>query len=440
LTINSNPFTIYEKILNNALEVPEFIEKGHNFMQLTLRLAWRNVWRQRRRTFIIALAMGVMMSLLVLYDGLIGGFEQAIYGNAIQLLGGNIQAHAPGYNEKVGRKPLLALADPDALIRTAESHADVVAASKRINTGGVVTNREGAFSVSIIGVETEKEILVSPVAQNITAGRYLNPDDGDFIIIGQGLASAMDITVGDRITMVARSTREQTRQRTMTVVGIYDVGVPTVEKTTIYMSLFEAQQLLGLDGQVTEVVVSLKQIGQETGVVNYINANLPGYEVNTWVNSFPELKQTMDMKTSTMGVFGVVMLAVVAIGILNSQMMAVFERTREIGVMGALGMKPGGIMLLFLLEGTLIGVMGAVVGAVLGTLINGLMAYFGIDYGGFADLTEYTALISGRIYSQMVPLKVLQHGLTVLIIATLAAFLPARDASTREPAAALHHV
>ena len=409
-------------------------------MQLYLRLAWRNVWRQRRRTLIIALAMGVMMSLLVLYDGLIGGFEQAIYGNAIQLLGGNIQVHAPGYNEKIGRKPLIALADPDALIRAAEGHADVVAAAKRINTGGIVTNREGAFSVSVIGVETDKELLVSPVAQNIAVGRYLNPQDGDLIVIGQGLATAMGITVGDRITMVARATHEQNRQRTMTVVGIYDVGVPSVEKTTIYMSLLEAQQLFGLDGQVTEVVISLEQIGQETGVVNHVNANLSGYEVDTWINSFPELKQTMDMKTSTMGVFGIIMLSVVAIGILNSQMMAVFERTREIGVMGALGMKPGGIMILFLLEGTLIGVMGAVVGAVLGTLINGALAYYGIDYGGFADLTEYTALISGRIYSQMVPMKVLQHGLTVLIIATIAAFLPARDASSREPAAALHHV
>lgn len=409
-------------------------------MTLYLRLAWRNVWRQRRRTFLIAIAMGVMMALLVLYDGMIGGFEQAIYGNAIQLLGGNIQIHAPGYNDKVGSKPLLALNSPDNLVKTAESHPDVVAASKRIVTGGVVTNREGAFSVSVVGVEPEKESIISPVAQNISAGRYLQADDLDFIVIGQGLATAMDITIGDRITMVARATHEQNRQRTMTVVGIYDVGVPSVEKTTIYLSLLEAQQLFGLEGQVTEVVVSLKQIGQEAGVVSHIDKQMNGYEVDTWISSFPELKQTMDMKTGVMGVFGVIMIAVAAIGILNSQMMAVFERTREIGVMGALGVKPGGVMLIFLLEGTLVGVVGAIIGAVLGSLINGAFAYYGLDYSSFADLTEYTALISGRIYSQMVPGKVLQHGLTVLIIATLAALLPARDASRREPAEALHHV
>ncbi len=409
-------------------------------MQLYLRLAWRNVWRQRRRTLIIAIAMGVMMSMLVLYDGLIGGFEQAIYGNAIQLLGGNIQVHAPGYNEKVGSKPLIPLTDPDALIQAAEGHADVVLAAKRINTGGLVTNREGAFSVAVIGIEPEKEASISPVAQNISQGRYLSSEAGDYIVIGQGLATAMDIGVGDRITMVAQSTHEQTRQRTLEVIGIYDVGVPSVEKTTIYMSLAEAQSLFSLDGQVTEVVISLEQIGQEAGVVSYINSRVTGYEVNTWINSFPDLKQTMDMKSGVMGVFGIIMLCVAAIGILNSQMMAVFERTREIGVLGALGMKPGGVMLLFLLEGTLIGVMGAIIGAILGTLVNGALAYYGLDYSQFADLTEYTALISGRIYSQMVPMKVLQHGITVLVIATLAALMPARDASMREPATALHHV
>lgn len=409
-------------------------------MQLYLRLAWRNVWRQRRRTLLIAFAMGVMMSLLLMYDGLIGGFEQAIYGNAIQLLGGNIQVHAPGYNDTVGRKPLTPLNDPDALIRVAEEHPDVVAASKRIGTGGLVTNREGAFSVGIIGVETDKESKTSPVAQNISAGRYLNPDDGDVIVIGQGLATAMGIGIGDRITMVASSTHEQTRQRTMTVIGIYDVGIPSVEKTTIYMSLAEAQSLFGLDGKVTEVVISLRQIGQEAGLVTYLAGKVSGYEINTWIDSYPELKQTMDMKTGVMGVFGIIMLCVVAIGILNSQMMAVFERTREIGVLGALGLKPLEVMILFLLEGTLIGVMGAVIGAILGTAINSALAYYGLDYSAFANLTEYTALISGRIYSQLVPGKILQHGLTVLIIATLAALLPARDASTREPANALHHV
>lgn len=409
-------------------------------MNLFLRLAWRNVWRQRRRTFLIAIGMGVTMSLLVFYDGLIGGFEQAIYGNAIQLLGGNIQVHAPGYSEKAGKKPLLPLDDPDVVVLAAESHPDVVVASKRIVTGGLVTNREGAFAVSIVGVETDKEGLITPVADNITQGRYLLPDDGDVIVIGQGLATAMEIEVGDRITMVGNSTHEQTRQRTMTVIGIYDVGVPSVEKTTIYISLAEAQSLFGLEGQVTEIVISLQQIGQEPGVIKAINSSAPGYEVESWETSIPDLKKTMDMKTGVMGYFGVFMIGIVAIGILNLLMMAVFERTREIGVVGALGLKPREITFLFLLEGILIGLIGAALGAVLGTIINGTFGIVGMDYTQFAELTEYTALINGRIYTQLVPLKILQHAVTVAFISAIAALYPAMEASRREPAEALHYV
>jgi ABC-type lipoprotein release transport system permease subunit len=409
-------------------------------MTLYLRLAWRNVWRQRRRTFLIAIGMGVTMSLLVFYDGLIGGFEQAIYGNAIQLLGGNIQVHAPGYGDKAGRKPLLPLDDPDAVVRAAEAHPDVVVASKRIVTGGLVTNREGAFAVSIVGVETDKEGQITPVSENISSGRYLLPDDGDVIVIGRGLANAMEIEVGDRITLVGNSTHEQTRQRTMTVVGIYDVGVPSVEKGTIYVSLAEAQSLFGLDGQVTEIVVSLKQIGLEPGVMDAIETSTPGYEIESWETSIPDLKKTMDMKTGVMGVFGVFMLGIAAIGILNLLMMAVFERTREIGIVGALGLKPREITFLFLLEGILIGLLGAAFGAALGTAINGILGVYGLDYSQFADLTEYTALISGSIYPQLVPLKVFQHAVTVAVISALAALYPAIEASRREPAEALHYV
>jgi len=409
-------------------------------VSILIKIAWRNVWRQRRRTFLIAGAMGFIMALLLLYDGIVVGFEDAIYGNSIQIMGGNIQAHAPGYKDETGSKPLLPLADPDAVVQAAESNPDVLMAAKRIVTGGLVTNREGAFSITIIGLETEKEAQISQVAKNISEGRFLTPDDGDLIVIGQGLATVMDVKVGDRITMVGNVKHEQTRQRTMTIVGIYDVGVPTVEKSTIYMSLGEAQQLFDLNGQVTEVVVNLKQIGRESGVVNTINTKQPGYEVETWETSIPELKQIIGMKTTVMNIFGIVLLVIAAIGILNLLMMAVFERTREIGVMGALGLKPRQITTLFLLEGILIGVVGAVLGAILGTIINGLLGYYGIDYSSFADMTDFTALISGRIYSQLVPLKILQHGLTVLIIAALAAFAPARQAARREPAEALHHV
>ena len=175
--------------------------------------------------------------------------------------------------------------------------------------------------------------------------------------------------------MVGSSTHEQTRQRTMTIVGIYDV-VCHQWKTTIYMSLVEAQQLFGMDGQVTEVVISLKQIGQEAGVITAINKSVPGYEVDSWETSIPDLKQVIEMKTSVVSIFGVFMLGIAAIGILNLLMMAVFERTREIGVIGALGLKPRQITLIFLRR-DLIG-DGRGHRRDFRTIVNGALGYYGL--------------------------------------------------------------
>src|SRR5512147_1168962 len=118
-------------------------------MKLYLRLAWRNVWRHRRRTLIIILAIGLTLAMMMMYDGLIVGFNNAIYGNAIRVLGGNIQIHAAGYREKIDSNPLLPLPDDEAALAAARSQPQVTSATRRITTGGLLTNREGAFPVSI---------------------------------------------------------------------------------------------------------------------------------------------------------------------------------------------------------------------------------------------------------------------------------------------------
>ncbi len=266
-------------------------------MSLYLRLAWRNIWRHRRRTVIVVLAIGLTMGMMMMYDGLIGGFQQAIYGNAIKVLGGNIQVHAMGYQEKAAQAPLLALPDGPAVVKAALAQPQVVAASQRIITGGLASSREGAFAVSIIGIEPEKELPVSLVGQKVAQGRYLTAADQDVVYIGKGLATAMGVGVGDRFTLAGRATHEQMRSRTMTVAGIYDIGMSDIEKRTIYMSLAEAQDLYGMSGQVTEVAISLKQIGQEPAVINALKPALPGVEFASWQTSFPELEAAIATKS-----------------------------------------------------------------------------------------------------------------------------------------------
>jgi ABC-type lipoprotein release transport system permease subunit len=408
-------------------------------MNLYLRLAWRNVWRHRRRTLIIVLAMGFGLAMMMMYDGLIAGFDQAIYGNAIKVLGGNIQVHA-GESTEAEQDPLTPLADDQAVVNAALAQPQVLAATRRINTGGLASSREGAFAVSIIGIEPEKELEVNLAAQNVVAGRYLASDDGDVIFIGKGLADAMGVQVGDRITMTGRATHEQMRRRTMTVGGIYDLGMPDVEKGTIYVSLSEAQALYDLTGRTTEVAIVLKQLGQEDAVIAALGPALPGYEIESWRSNFPDLVAAIQTKSGVMDIFSVIILMIAGIGILNLLLMAVYERTREIGLIGALGLKPRQISLLFILEGTLIGLVGVAAGIALGLLLNGLLRQVGLDYSALSSATSYMRLISGRVYPSWGVEKLLGRALTVAIISALAAFIPAREAARREPAEALHHV
>jgi putative ABC transport system permease protein len=409
-------------------------------MKLYLRLAWRNIWRHRRRTLIIILAMGLGLALMMFYDGLVAGFEQAIYGNAIKVLGGNIQVHAAGYREKADQTPLLPLGDGEAVVQDALKQPQVVAASQRINTGGLVSSREGAFPVSITGIEPERELPISLIAQHVVAGRYLAADDQDMVFVGKGLADAMDVGVGDRITLAGRATHEQMRSRTMTIVGIFDVGLTDIEKRTVYISLSEAQTLYDLPGESTEVIIFLKRIGQEPAVIAALKPLLPDYEIDSWETNFPELQATIGTKGGVMNIFSVVIMLIAGIGILNLLLMAVYERTREIGLLGAMGFKPREISLLFILEGTMMGLVGVGAGIVMGLLINLVLGVVGLDYSSFANVAEYMALISGRIYPTLGLEKLPQRALTVAIISALAAFIPAREAAQREPAEALHYV
>jgi len=409
-------------------------------MQLYLRIAWRNIWRHRRRTINIVLAMGLSLAMMMFYDGMMDGFNQAIYGAAIRVLGGNIQVHEHGYREKIDSSPLLALTDDSAVVKAALSQPNVLAATRRINTGGLASNREGAFSISIIGIEPEAEQPVSLIASHIADGRWLTGKDQDSILIGRGLADVMSLKVGDRFTMVGSDVHKENRQRTMTVVGIYDIGLPSQEKKVLYISLAEAQSLFGLNGKSSEVQITLAKLGQENAVVSALSPMLPGYEVESWEKNYPELGAAVSRKGGVMNVFGVVIIMISGIGILNLLLMAVYERTREIGLLGAMGLKPRQIAALFILEGTLIGVVGVVAGIGLGLILNGVFSQVGMDMSAYSSATEYMSLISGRVYTTLGLSNIVWRGLTVIIISTLAAWIPANEAARREPAEALHFV
>lgn len=409
-------------------------------MGKTTQLAWRNMWRNWRRTTIALVAMVLGLILLLFADALIKGSDQAIFGNAVRLYGGNLQVHAPGFRAKAKRLPLLPLADADAVIQAARAQPNVIAASRRIATAGIVSFRSNSVPVGITAIEPELEAPLSLQAEHITLGRFLSDDDGDAIFIGKALADRLEVTVGDRVTLLGRSKNELMRQHSMVVVGIYDLNAPDFEKSTVYIPLIDGQTLYNLRGQATEVAIFLNDVGTEDHVLAALQAQLPSDEVDSWATLRPEIQQTMKTKLATSSFIGIVILLIAGIGILNLMLMAAFERTREMGVLTALGMKGRQVMGLFLLEGACIGVVGALIGCALGALLIGWTGQVGIDVGFSSGLGEISALLGDRLYPSITPADLLSRGLLVIVIASLASLYPAWQASRQEPAQALHHI
>ncbi|EFO80052.1 protein of unknown function DUF214 [Oscillochloris trichoides DG-6] len=405
-----------------------------------LRLAWRNMWRNWRRTVIALVAIILGVILLLFFDGLIKGSDQAIFGNAIRIYGGNLQIHAPGFRAKANRLPLLPLDNPDVVVSTVQSRPEVLAVAQRISTAGIISNRGNTLRVGITAIDPRIEAPLSIQAEYMVQGRFLLPEDRDAIVIGQGMAEALQVHVGDTVNLVGRRKNEAMRQHSMQIVGIYDLGMPEIEKASVYIALSDAQTLYNLRDQTTEAVIFLKQAGEEAALMQSLQAALPAYEVDTWQTLRPEITETMQTKLAVTTFFGIVILLIAAIGILNLMLMAAFERTREMGVLAALGMKGHQIMLLFLLEGALIGVVGAVVGCGLGALLVTWVGHVGISFAGVSGMGEVGALMGNTLYPVITLADVLSRAVLVVVITALAALYPAWQAARREPAVALHHV
>ena len=409
-------------------------------MSRWFKLAWRNMWRNWRRTAIALTAMVLGVLLLLFMDGIIKGSDQAMFGNAVRLYGGNVMVHAPGFREKAARLPLLPLADPAAVVQAARALPQVVAATERINTSGMVISRDANASVEIVGIDPAGEAPVNIQAQNVSQGRFLAPGDGDALFIGKGLADLLHVGVGDRVTLVGRSMNDVMRQRTMNVVGIYSLGLADAEKGRVFMTLPEAQSLYNLSGQATEVSISLQSVGQEAAVQAALQSALRGYEVDTWQTLRPEIRQALDTKFAFTSFLGFVVVFIACIGIFNLMLMAVFERTREMGVLAALGLKARQVMGLFLLEGTMIGAVGALLGCALGVLLVLIIARQGLDFSYASGVGEVGALLGGRIYPAITIGDLVSRAVVVTLIASLASLYPAWQASRKEPAQALHYV
>jgi len=327
------------------------------------------------------------------------------------------------------------------VVDTAMAYPEVLLASKRIKTVGMIKAGGEIYPLTITGIQPSVEAPISLIAENMVAGRFLQDSDEDMMLIGKGLTEELGVGVGDRVTLAGKRKNDTIRQRTMTVAGIFNLGLKDAEKAMVFISLSEAGSLFNLRDQTTEVTVSMHTVGKEGALIGELQADLPGYEVDSWLTLNPEFSRVMELGETFASILGLFVVMIACIGILNLMMMAVFERTREMGVLAALGMKGRQVMGIFLMEGTMIGVVGAALGCTLGWLA--MLAFNtagGYDISSFTDAGEIYALMGDAFYANIDPVSIIQQGLIIVVMAALAALIPAWQASRKEPAEALHHI
>ncbi len=409
-----------------------------------IQMAWRNMWRNWRRSLIASIAIVLSMILLIFFQAFMDGMDQSIYGNTVRLYGGNVLIHAPGYRDISTRLPMLPVADVADVLRAIENEPNVLVASRRINTAGLISNRDASNAVNITAIEPAIEAPISLAAENMAAGRFLEPDDADNIVIGQALADHLNVTVGDRVSLLGRRKDESMRQRTMTIVGIFDLGLGDAEKGLVFMNLPTAQTLYNLRGEVTEIAVILEEIGQEDALIDALAPQFPNHEVDSIYTLRPEFADALATDRIFGILFGGILLLMGGIGILNLMLMAVFERTREMGVLAAMGMKGRQIMVLFVLEGSFIGLIGGIIGCIFSWLLIAWLGQTGIDFSAFTEelegAGEIYALMGTVLYPAISLTLIIAYGFAAVVIAALASLIPAWQAARREPAESLHYV
>jgi ABC-type lipoprotein release transport system permease subunit len=399
---------------------------------LPLRLAWRNVWRNPRRTGVVVCAVavgiaGVLLSMSVNYGMVVGLVETAI---ATEL--GHLQVHARGFDEN----PELRIRLEDggrAVSASIAGLTEVKAWTRRVRGEGLLTSPRASAGVSVVGIEPELEAEVSLVARSIIQGSYL--DGRRRVLIGEELARRLEVGVGDKVVLSVQDLRGDLTGEALRVGGLFRSPSRDLDRGTVFVRLGEAQALLGLGEAVSEIVVVATGRRAISPIRDALVRSLPSAEVRTWEELRPLLVYMVDMFDQMAVYVYLAVFVAMAFGIANVLMMAVYERRREIGILMAVGMGRGRVVAMIVTESALVTLLGLMIG--FAVAIAALAALQdGIDLSYFAEgLTAYgfgTRIVPAlRVEDFIVPTGV------AVVTALLASAWPALRAVGFRPAEAV---
>ncbi len=394
-------------------------------MNITLRLAWRNLWRQPRRTWLTTGAMVFSNVLLVFMISLQFGMYGLMIDNTLQVFSGHMQIQAPGYIDDQKMRQVVPDAAGLAARLRSELGSDTIAA--RGWAFGLASSAERSYGIAIYGVEPAFEPRVSNIPGLIEEGRYL----GDFaayeIVIGSVLARNLRVTVGDEITLLGSGLDGSFAAAVLQVAGIFKSGVKDIDRNIAEMPLGAFQEIFYMEGAGHQVVImapSLGEVGALHARVEAAVANEAGLVLHDWDALQPGLKQAIQADMSSAFFMYGILVILVAFSVLNTQLMSVLERTHEFGVVMALGMKPGRLGRLVMLETAMMGFLGLVLGALAGATLTIWLGIRGYTIPGMEEMAAQFNLPS-RIYPRASVLSTLIGPVVVFVFSVLASVYPA---------------
>jgi ABC-type lipoprotein release transport system permease subunit len=397
-----------------------------------LKMAWRDLMRNRRRSFFSALALGMGLTLLLLMAGVLEGEMGGSMDRSIRLVSGNLQVRAQSYDDS---KSSLAWKDlienPEKIVAQIAALPQVQAVTSRLFISGIVTSGEQSVGVRIIGIDPTSAAN-DPYHEGMVSGEYLKADDREGVLVGRPLADKMGLKPGDSVSMLANTSNGDVVQQNFIVRGVYSTQTMAYDQSTVFMPLAKAQALAQADNHASIIFVLLKDRAQTDAVAKAIQTS--SYQVVTYLKLNEILTQTEAFANVYLEMLYLIVLAITATVIMNTLIMSVFERTREIGILAALGMKSHNILFMFFAESSMLAVGGIIIGLVLGGIAVAYFTRFGIYIGGMG-VSGIT--MGDTIYAHLTLNSAVNLSITAFIITLLAGFYPSWMASHMEPVEAL---
>jgi ABC-type lipoprotein release transport system permease subunit len=398
-----------------------------------LKMAFRDLGRNRRRTFFSALAVGGGLALLILMASVVEGEMGGALENAIRLQSGHIQIRAATYDEnKSSLKWEDLVANPDEIAAKIAAFPQVKAATPRLYASGFLSSGTQSAGAKITGIDPLSPAS-DPYREGIISGQYLSPDDRDAVLIGRPMAEKLNLKAGDNVELSLNTADGTVQDQTFIVKGIYTTNTYGFDNATVFLPLAKAQAMTQTENHASTIFVLLKDTKMTDTVASALSvpANL---EVKTWKDLNSLFVEWEDMAQSYIGFLYLIILAISVSVIINTLIMSVYERTREIGILSAIGMRGARIMMLFLSESTLLAVGGVIIGLIIGVLAT---MYFNVHGFYVGNMGLSGIAITDTIYAKLTVENLINLTIMTFVATILAGLYPAIMASRMQPVEAL---